>query len=175
MVIYPPDQQDQVFALLEDWADPAWSYAHALEIAEQEIQTLTGVNAFYAWFNKGTSLVKMEHYLEAAEAYDQAYQIYEGLVNDDTTRPYRITWYQTWPYMAYYFSGRYQDVINLADTTLNDTISEPVLEESFYWRALAREALGDLQGAIDDFRQSVILNPNFGPGKDQLARLGVEG
>jgi tetratricopeptide (TPR) repeat protein len=84
-------------------------------------------------------------------------------------------WYQTWPYWAYYYSGRYQDVINLADTTLNDTISEPVLEESLYWRALAREALGDLDGAIADFRQSVILNPSFSPGWDQLARLGVEG
>jgi hypothetical protein len=50
-----------------------------------------------------------------------------------------------------------------------------VLEESFYWRGLAREAVGDLQGAVDDFRQSVNLNPNFGPGWDQLARLGVEG
>jgi tetratricopeptide (TPR) repeat protein len=66
-------------------------------------------------------------------------------------------------------------VINLANTTLNDTISEPVLEESFYWRGLAREAVGDLDGAIDDFRQSINLNPNFGPGWDQLARLGVEG
>jgi tetratricopeptide (TPR) repeat protein len=96
-------------------------------------------------------------------------------LTDDEMRPYRIVWYQTWPYWAYYYTGRYQDVINLADTTLNDTISEPVLEESFYWRGLAREAVGDLQGAVDDFRQSVNLNPNFGPGWDQLARLGVEG
>ena len=77
MVIYPPERQDQVLALLGDWADPAWSYSHALEIAEEEIQTLTGVNAFYAWFNKGTSLVKMEHYLEAGEAFDHAFLVYE--------------------------------------------------------------------------------------------------
>jgi tetratricopeptide (TPR) repeat protein len=94
---------------------------------------------------------------------------------DDGLRPYRIVWYQTWPYWAYYYSGRFQDVINLADTTLYETISEPVLEESFYWRGLAREALGDAQGAIDDMRESVRLNPNFAPGWDQLSRLGVEG
>jgi hypothetical protein len=46
-----------------------------------------------------------------------------------------------------------------------------VLEESFYWRALAREALGDVTGAIDDLRESVRLNPNFGPGWEQLNRL----
>jgi hypothetical protein len=66
-------------------------------------------------------------------------------------------------------------VINLANTTLNDTISEPVLEESFYWRGLAREALGDTPGAIADFQESVRLNPNFAPGWEQLTRLGVGG
>lgn len=173
MVIYPPDQQDQVFSLLGDWADPAWSYAHALEIAEQEIQTLTGVNAFFAWFNKGTSLVKMESYLEAAEAYDQAYQIYEGLVNDDATRPYRITWYQTWPYMAYYFSGRYQDVIILANFTL-DTIDEDTLEETLYWRGLAHFALGNKAQAKSDLYQSVWLNPNFEAGLIQISQLNFD-
>jgi len=66
-------------------------------------------------------------------------------------------------------------VINLANTTLLETISEPVLEESFYWRALAREAIGDQQGAIDDLRESVRLNPNFGPGWEQLNRLAGNG
>jgi len=170
MVIYPPDQQTQVLSLLGEWADPTWSYNHALEIAEQEIQTQTGVNAFFAWFNKGTSLVKMEHYLEAAEAFDQAYQIYEGLVDNDATRPYRITWYQTWPYMAYYFSGRYQDVINLANFTL-DTIAEPTLEETLYWRGLAHYALGNKAQAKSDLYQSVWLNPNFEAGLLQISQL----
>ena len=173
MVIYPPDQQDQVLALLGDWVDPGWAYAHALEIAEEEIQTLTGVNAFYAWFNKGTSLVKMEHYLEAAEAYDQAYQIYEELIDDDAIRPYRITWYQTWPYMAYYFSGRYQDVINLANFTL-DTIADDSLEETLYWRGLAHFALGNKAQAKSDLYQSVWLNPNFEAGLIQISQLNFD-
>ena len=45
-----------------------------------------------------------------------------------------MMWYQTGPYKAYYYTNRFADVINLADTTLNDTIAEPVLEESLYWR-----------------------------------------
>ena len=173
MIIYPPDQQERVFELLGDWGDPAWAYTHALEVAEDEIQTQTGVNAFFAWFNKGTSLVKMERFLEAAEAYDQAYQIYEGLVDDDALRPYRITWYQTWPYMAYYFSGRYQDVINLANFTL-DTIAEPTLEETLYWRALAHYALGNKAQAKSDLYQSVWLNPNFEAGLIQLSQLDFD-
>ena len=173
MVIYPPSQQDQVLDLLGDWADPSWAYQKALETAETEIQTLEGVDAFFAWFNKGTSLVKMEHYLEAGEAFDQAYQIYESLDSDDTQRPYRMTWYQTSPYKAYYFSGRYQDVINLANFTLG-TISEPVLEETLYWRGLAYYALGKKAFAQSDFYQAVWLNRNFEAAIYQLSQLNFD-
>ncbi len=170
MVVYPPGRQDEVLEILGDWADPSWAYQHALEIAEEEILSMSGVNAFFAWFNKGTSLVKQEHYLDAGDAFDTAYRIYSELADDDAVRPYRITWYQTWPYMAYYFSGRYQDVINLANFTL-ETISEPVLEETLYWRGLAHYALGNKAQAKQDLYNSVWLNPNFEAGLIQISNL----
>lgn len=173
MVVYPPERQSQVLTLLGNWADSGWADAHALEIAERETQTLTGIDAFFAWFNKGTSLVRLQRYGEAALAYDNAFAIYAGLGDDDTQRPYRIMWYQTGPYWAYYYSGRYQDVINLANTTLYDTISEPTLEESLYWRALAEYALGQTAAAVDDMRQTVYLNKNFSPGWAKLNEWGV--
>ena len=71
-----------------------------------------------------------------------------------------MLWYQFNPYIAYYETGRYQDVINLANTTLG-TLSEPMLEESLYWRGLARKALGDEAGAQSDLDQVQRLNPNF--------------
>jgi tetratricopeptide (TPR) repeat protein len=175
MIVYPQEQVEEVLVALGPWADPEWANNHALEIAQTETETLTGIDQFFAQFNAGTSHVNLLQYADAAPAFDRAFNLYANLTADDETRPYRIMWYQTWPYWAYYYTGRYQDVINLADTTLNDTISEPVLEESFYWRALAREALGDLDGAIADLQESVKLNPNFTPGWDQLARLGVGG
>jgi tetratricopeptide (TPR) repeat protein len=95
------------------------------------------------------------------------------LGDDDTQRPYRIMWYQTGPYWAYFYTGRYQDTINLAETTLYDTISEPTLEESLYWRGQSYLALGRTNEAIADFRESVRLNPNFGPGIQMLSQLGV--
>ncbi len=170
MVVYPPADQEKVYEILGPYGDPVWSYQHALEIAEQEIQTLTGVDLFFAWFNKGTSLVLMENYLEAGEAFDEAYQIYGQLVDDDATRPYRITWYQTSPYKAYYYSGRYQDVVNLANTTL-ETITEPTLEETLYWRGLGHFALGNKAQAKQDLYQSVWLNPNFEAGLYQISVL----
>lgn len=174
IVVYPLDRFNEVIDLMGPYADAGWAVQHALEVAQSEVQTLTGIDQFFAVFNEGTSHANLQQYVDSALAFDRAFQLYANLP-DDGTRPYRIVWYQTWPYWAYYYSGRYQDVINLADTILYETISEPVLEESFYWRALAREALGDVQGAIDDLRTSVRLNPNFSPGWEQLARLGIGG
>ena len=175
LVVYPVEQREQVLALLGPYADPTWATLRALEVARLETQALTGTNLFFAWFNVGASHVNLQEYADATYAFDYAFStVYANLAEGDL-RPYRMMWYQTWPYWAYYYTGRYQDVINLANTTLLETISEPVLEESFYWRALAREALGDLQGAIDDLRESVRLNPNFGPGWEQLNRLGAGG
>jgi tetratricopeptide (TPR) repeat protein len=95
---------------------------------------------------------------------------YVDAEHSTATRPWRMMWYQTSPYFAYYYTGRYFDIITLADQTL-DSMTEPILEESFYWRGLAKEALGDIPGAIEDLQTSVNLNPNFGPGIGQLQRI----
>jgi len=173
MIIYPPQRGPEIFALLGDWADPVYANQNALRIAEEEILSQTGIDEFFAWFNKGTSHVNLLEYNEAGSAYDRAFQVYAALESDDTQRPYRILWYQTGPYWAYFYTGRYQDTINLANTTLHDTISEPTLEESLYWRGQAYLALGQSAEAIADFREAVRLNPNFAAGLNMLAQLGV--
>jgi tetratricopeptide (TPR) repeat protein len=87
-------------------------------------------------------------------------------------RPWRMVWYQTGPYFAYFYTGRYYDVIDLATRTL-DNMSKPSLEESFYWRAMAKAALGDTSGAVADYRASLKLHPDFEPSLSQLQILGV--
>jgi len=173
MVVYPPSDQERILEILGPYSDPNWAYAKALETAEEEIETLSGVNQFFAWFNKGTSLVKMGHYLDAGEAFDSAYNVYYELAADDAVRPYRITWYQTWPYWAYYYSGRYQDVINLANFTF-ETIDEDTLEESLYWRGLAYYALGNKEKAKLDLYNAVWLNRNFQAALDQISILNFD-
>lgn len=173
MLVYPPEREAEVFDLLGPYADPQWANQRALQIAEEEIQTQSGIDEFFAWFNKGTSHVNLLQYNEAALAYDQAFSLYAQLGGDNTQRPYRIMWYQTGPYWAYFYTGRYQDTINLANTTLYETIAEPTLEESLYWRGQAYLALGQTADAIADFREAVRLNPNFAPGLNMLSQLGV--
>lgn len=170
MLVYPPEEEAKIFELLGPWSDTDWANRHALDIANQEITQLDGLAEYFAWYNKGTSHVQLYEYVDAAFAYDYAFLLYEGLTEEE--RPWRNLWYQTGPYFAYYYSARYQDVINLANTTL-ENISEPTLEESFYWRGMARLAIGENGNAVEDFRESVRLNPNFGPGWAMLEQLGV--
>jgi tetratricopeptide (TPR) repeat protein len=172
-VVYPPDRETQVLDLLGFYADPAQAAQHALDVANQDVKTQTGIDLFFAWFAKGTSHVALQQYVDAAMAYDQAFSIYATLGNDDNERPYRIMWYETGPYWAYYYSGRYQDVINLANTTLYDTISAPTLEESLYWRGLAEYATGQTPAAIDDVRRSIYYNKNFQAAIAKLQEWGV--
>ena len=164
MVVFPPEREAEVFEVLGPWADPEWGYKHAYETAREETQTMTGNDLYFAWFNLGTSHVQLREYIDAAFAYDQAFNIYAQLGDDDTERPYRLMWYQTGPYWAYFYAGRFQDVINLANYTLTETISDPTLEESIYWRGKAYLALGQQENAIADFRETIRLKSKLWAG-----------
>jgi tetratricopeptide (TPR) repeat protein len=174
MVIYPADRENEALTLLGPWADEKWASQHALELAEKEIQTLNGNNLFFAWYNKGSSLVALQQYADAASAYDQAFSAYSKWNIEKADRPYRMLWYQTGPYFAYFYSARYQDVISLADTTLNDTISSPILEESLLWRGRAYYMSGNTQAAVDDYRAALKVHVNWLPAVQALQDLGLQ-
>jgi tetratricopeptide (TPR) repeat protein len=170
IVIYPSDREAEIMGILGSQADPAYNASYAADLALQEIGVLTGRDQFFAWFNRGTNLAALGDYPAAAQAYDQAFIQYAGL--PESERPWRLLWYQTGPYEAYYFAGRYQDVINLANTTLS-FLSQPVLEETFYWRGLAKEALGDAQGGLKDLSRAAELNPNYTLAVEALSQRGI--
>lgn len=174
MVVYPADRENEIQNLLGPWADERWAAQHALEQAEKDIQTLTGNDLFFAWFNRGTSHVALQQYVDAATAYDQAFALYSKWDVEKADRPYRILWYQTGPYFAYFYSSRYSDVISLADTTLNETISKPTLEESLLWRGRAYYMSGNTQSAVDDYRAALKVHVNWVPAVQALQDLGLQ-
>jgi Peptidase_C39 like family len=173
IVVYPADREQDVFNLIGPWSDTQWSNQHALDIANQEIKTLSGLDLYLAWFNRGTSDVQLLQYNDAATAYDQAFALYPSLPIPASQRPYRMMWYQTGPYWAYYYTDRYQDVINLANTTLSTVLNGPTLEESIYWRGMAEQATGDMTDAVTDFKRADHLNPNMQAAIQALQSLGV--
>lgn len=170
LVIYPPDRAEEVMALLGSQADETANYQYAAELASEEIQSLSSVrDQFFAWFNRGTNLVRLQDYAGAANAYDNAFLLQPSIPAD--SRPWRILWYQTGPYFAYFFTGRYREVVDLATRTLH--IPEPVLEESYYWRGLARHSLGEFDAAVEDLRTCLRVHPGFAPCEAALQQMGV--
>jgi hypothetical protein len=69
--------------------------------------------------------------------------------------------------------GRFEDIINLANTTFF-ALGEYTLEESFYWRGMAKLALDDYNGAVFDLKKTLELNPKYTPARIALEELGVE-
>jgi hypothetical protein len=172
LVIYPQDKGNDVLNALGPLADETAAYQVAYDRAVQETASLTDArDLFFAWFNMGTSKVYLQEYATASAAYDSAYSIYPSI--PESARPWRMIWYQTGPYFAYFYSGRYQDVINLADTTLTVMAKPPAHEESYYWRARAKLALGDQAGAIQDLQESLVYHAGFIPSVEELQTLGI--
>ncbi|MCB9134234.1 MAG: C39 family peptidase [Anaerolineales bacterium] len=168
MVVYPPEREAELMQVLGSLSDPAISYQLAATRADEQIASTTGQAQFFAWYNKGSSLVGLGDYVGAAAAYDAAFALYPQLPLEE--RPWRMTWYQFGPYQAYFETGRYQDVVDLAIVTLYP-MDEQTVEETFYWRALAKEKLGDLKGALEDMQRAVDLNANYTAAADALKRL----
>jgi len=174
IVVYAPERESELMNVLGPYADTMWAAGQALSVAEDHIRHTNGIDLFFAWYAKGTSHVALQQYVDAANAYDQAFSIYDSIGKDDKQRPFRMMWYQTGPYFAYFYSGRYQDVINLANVTLNETISKPTLEESILWRGRAEYMIGDTKSAIADYREALRLHPNWGPALQSLQDLGIQ-
>jgi len=160
LVVYTPERWDSLAAILGPDLDDAAMYGRALETARFETSNPPETCVAYAdcadwitfsWFNVGSSLTSLGRHAEAVVAYDRARQL--GL-------HYRMLWYQFGPYESYHAVGRYEDVIALASATLTTASN---LEESYYWRGMARLAQGDADGARADFEAALRYHENWPP------------
>ena len=156
LVLFDAERTPAVKAILGADGEDTAMWAAALEKAR--VTALAQPQNSYAWFNAGSALVAQGRYDDAAQMFDRARQI--GL-------PWRMMWYQYSPFKAYYETGRYDEVIALANATLRNA----QIEELYYWRGLAQQATGDVAAARESWRKAVELNPNFGPAQEALLTL----
>lgn len=167
-VVYRPEQEGEVAALMgADMFDDFKMWQKVAAIAERETQERP--DDVFSWFNLGTALTRMggltgeaKYYLGGTQAFDRAREI--GL-------PPRMLWYQFEPYLAYLRTDRYQDIIDLADATL-ETQGGRNVEETFWYKGHALAYLGDISGAITAYRTSLSVNENFYPAQISLDSLG---
>lgn len=157
MVVYRPEDEATVQAILgENW-DVIANYEFALEQSQAELDS--GNYDSFTLFNLGSSLVALGRYDEAANYFDQARG--NGL-------PWRMFWYQYGTFEAYYRVGRHADVITLAQSVIAAT---PGVEEVYYYAALAYEAQGDLIRARGNYEVAAMRNPTFTAAVAGLSRL----
>ena len=146
MLVYTPDQEETVKAILGDNWDEERNRQHAKAVAQAEIDADSEDGN--AWFNLGTNLLYFEQYQDAALAYDEARKI---------GWPQRMLRYQFGPFFAYFHAGRNEDLLTLTEYALQRT---PNSEEAHLWRGWGRYRNGDVNGAVADFRAALEVNPN---------------
>lgn len=166
-VVYKPEQEETVKSLMgEEMFDDFKMWQLVAAMAEQETQTRP--DDAFSWFNLGTALTRMgiltgeaQYYQGGAQAFDKAREM--GL-------PPRMLWYQFEPYWAYLRTDRYQDIIDLADATL-ETQGGRNVEETFWFKGHALAYLGDISGAISAYETALTVNENFYPAQWSLDSL----
>lgn len=172
LVAYPPERENELQAILAGRWDEQTSQEIAKQTRLDEINRLKGGDLAFAWFSLGTSYDALGEYADAAAAYDKYFLLYSTLPKEN--RPWRMLWYQNGPYEAYYYTQRYKDVVSLTSITLS-ALTERLLEEACYWRALAKEKLGDPKGAVTDLEQALERNPHYTPAQVELKRMKASG
>jgi hypothetical protein len=147
IAVYLPDQADLVQSLFgRDW-DEKTSREDALANAQAE--TKANPNDNYAWFNVGTNEVYFEDYEDAAQAYDTARKL--GL-------PQRMLRYQFGPFIAYFHTGRIDDLMSLVEYALKIT---PNSEEALLWHGWALYRKGNLDAAKIEFNKALAAHPGY--------------
>lgn len=147
ILIYLPQQEPIVKAILGDNWDADANRQYALEVSQSE--TKSDSDNPYAWFNLGSNLTYFERYFEATSAFDKAREL--GL-------PQRMLRYQFSPFIAYFHSGLMDDLITLVDYALKIT---PNSEEAWLWHGWAMYRKGDSNQASADFQRALEENPLY--------------
>jgi tetratricopeptide (TPR) repeat protein len=149
VLAFPPEEGERLRAILGAEANDGQMLGAALQRAQAEARQIS--DDPYAWFNIGSIYVAQGEMELAAGAFDEARRI--GL-------PYRMLWYQFEPFEAYLALERYEEVIDLATAVLQGTGG---LEELYYYRGVARQALGEQDSAARDFEAALDYNPLYIP------------
>ena len=79
LIVYPPEHKPEVTTIMGPQVDEEYNNRYAAQKAFDEIYLLTGRDQYFAWFNRGTNLVRLQDYAGAAAAYDEAFAIYPDI------------------------------------------------------------------------------------------------
>ena len=146
MIVYLPEQEQEMKNLLASNWDPDLNRQNALTASQAD--TVSNPADGFAWFNYGSNLVYFERYEEAAQAYDKAREF---------DLPLRMFRYQFGPFLAYFHSGRIDDLLVLTDYARGVT---EMSEEAWLWYGWGLYNQGDMDGAMKAWNKAISINPS---------------
>lgn len=157
ILIYPPQQQESVRAILGDrWDDETmWSNARdrAQEQADDDDQDAA------AWMNLGSALVALQTYDQAKEAFDRAQEL--GL-------PARLLRYRFEIYDCLLKLADYEGLLALTQAVIDE---DARVEEIHLYRAQTYVALNDADQARTEYERALEIHPEWKPAQDGLTAL----
>lgn len=156
MPVIRPDQEPLVRAIVGDIYDnPQLMWEQTAARAETELATNEN---HYSWYNLGEARYKLGNLEGAISAFESSFTY---------QYPYRLQWY-IFTYMeAYNAAGMHQRVLDLTSNYTQSTV-----EEIFYQRGVALEALGRTDEALQSYQQAATLNARLTVAAEAVARLG---
>ncbi|GEM46672.1 hypothetical protein DC3_23070 [Deinococcus cellulosilyticus NBRC 106333 = KACC 11606] len=160
LVVYPGQKAPWVEKTLGVRMDDRWVERNALRVALREAKEQPD-NPF-AFFNLGSSLLKVNSPRAAVRAFDRAFSL--GV-------PPRMLWYQFTPFQAHLQAGQPGRVVELTSRVLR---AAPDHEEAYFWRAEARLQQGKVTEARADLRQALRFRPLFQEARERLLALNVK-
>ncbi len=158
IVVYEPQREEALHAILGPMVDDDAMLAHALSEAQAAVQAEP--DDVFAWHTLGATYTMLDNMEEAAAAFDEARRI--GL-------PLRMLWYQFELFEAYLAVGRNQEVIDLGYAT---AFTAGGHEEAYYYQGLGYQQKGEPERAAAHFNEALEYNHNFEPAQVALAEMG---
>ena len=159
IVLYAPEREAELQTILGD----LWAESYGWLVAKTTAQEEAAANPqdYRAWWNLGEAATYLGEYQIATVAYRQAL--------DSRQMPWRTMWYMHGAFEAFYQTGQFKTVEELAYILQQVT---PYIEEANYYRGLVYAAQGNFDQAI--YRLNLVLdfNPNFYPAAE--ARTAIQ-
>lgn len=125
-----------------------------------ETEALLRKDRASTFVNRGVLRASRGDYDGALDDYDRAIEVYPTLAQAFVDRSASLIALK-----------RYSEAVSDATTALTLGPMQPEL--AYYNRAVAEEALGDVQGAYHDFKQAQAIAPGFIEAGEQLKRFHV--
>lgn len=157
IVVYKPENQAKIKAILGEEIDPQTAWQNALSRAKQEHE-LDPQNP-YPVFNIATASYQLGNYKQSVDAFEKV----QGKL------PRRMLWYQIEPIWAYYELKNYDRVFAITDQILEN--GNRAFSELYLIRGKIYEQEGNLEAARQQYELALKYNENYKEAKEALKNL----